>query len=78
MNGTQLNRNAQNLTGQFLLFSRVLRMTRSARSPMQASAAGAHQSTIRNRSSPTATSVTSTAICSYFFLKMLKFANTLT
>lgn len=78
MNGTQLNRNAQNLTGQFLLFRQVLRMIRSARSPMQASVTGAHHSTIRNCSSPTATSVTSTAIYSYFFLKMLKFANTLT
>lgn len=78
MNGIQLNRSAQNLNGQFLLFRRVLRMIRSDRLPMQASAAGAHHSTNRNCSSPAATSVTNTAPRSYFFLKMLKFANTLT
>lgn len=78
MNETQLNRSAQNLTGQFLLFRRARRMIRSAHSPMQMSVTGAHHSTIRNRSSPTATPVTNTAPRSYFFLKMLKFANTLT
>lgn len=78
MNETQLNRSAQNLTGQFLLFRRARRMIRSAHSPMQASATDAHHSTTHNGSSPTTTPMTSTAIYPYFLLKMLKFANTLT
>jgi len=78
MNETQLNRSAQNLTRQFLLFRRARRMISSAHSPMQASVTDARHSTTHNGSSSTTTPVTSTAIYSYFFLKMLKFANTLT